>query len=291
MTRLPEFTPFGGAELQTVNIANAGIVVLPLCYENAPSYGAGSADGAWHILGASEQLESLDEETWAPWHQKGVHTLPPLQPAAAPEAAMADIRQAAAAVLEQQKFLLSIGGDHAVSIGLVEAAAAICPEIGVLQIDAHLDLRDTWNGSRYNHACVMRRVHADMHLKIVQVGIRSFSPEEASYVRHNHLSPWLAHNLMETSDANWIAQVVATLPPQVYITLDLDGLDPSAIPGTGTPEPGGLSYRQVVALLKQVGRQRRVLAADITELTKMEGCQVSEYTAARLATKIFVYCA
>ena len=150
-------------------------------------------------------------------------------------------------MLSRKKFLLSLGGDHAVSIGPIIAASEACPGIGVLQIDAHMDLRNTWNGSRWNHACVMRRVADDMKLPFVQVGIRSFSPEEAEYVREKRLRPFYAHEI-EPADDTWIGEVLCALPETVYLTIDVDGLDPSVMPGTGTPEPGGLSYRQLIRL-------------------------------------------
>jgi agmatinase len=121
------------------------------------------------------------------------------------------------------------------------------------------------------------------------VASRSFCAEEAELVRSRGLRPVYAHQMVPWDDA-WIGQVVADLPPRVYLTIDLDGLDPAVLPGTGTPEPGGMSYRQLLALIRAVGRQRRVVAADITELAKIPGSQVSEYTAARIAAKIFVHC-
>jgi agmatinase len=287
--KLKKSIRFGDAEIPTVGLDDAGIVVLPLCYENAPSYGTGSKEGPLHILNASTQLESIDEETLTNWGEAGIHTLPPLVPSNDPKKAVNEMKRAAAAVLEKNKFLLSLGGDHAISIGPIMAAAEIYPDIGVLQIDAHLDLRDTWNGSRYNHACVMRRVADDIKVPVVQVGIRSFSPGEAGYVKRKKLKPFYAHNINFLDDS-WIDKAVNSLPEKVYMTIDLDGLDPSVIPGTGTPEPGGFSYRQVVRLIKTVGRKRKLIAADINELAKIEGSQVSEYTAAKIATKIFVHC-
>jgi len=283
------FVPFGGDDIQTPDLNQARIVVLPLCYEHKPSYGIGSASGPYHILTASEQLECMDEEALVDWGLRKIHTVTPLFPCNDPEQAAGQMQQAAENILARQKFLLSLGGDHAISIGPIRAAANLYPDIGVLQIDAHLDLRNEWNGSRYNHACVMRRVVEDMNLLVVPVGTRSFSPEEAKFLRSTNISPFYAHQI-DPSDNSWIEQVVAALPPKVYLTIDLDGLDPCVIPGTGTPEPGGLSYRQLVQLIKIVGRKRKVVAADINELVKIEGTQVSEFTAAKIATKIFVYC-
>jgi agmatinase len=135
----------------------------------------------------------------------------------------------------------------------------------------------------------MRRVVEDIGLPVVQVGIRSFSKAEADFVQKRDLSPFYTHHIDFTGDA-WADRVVDNLPNNVYITLDLDSLDPSEMPGTGTPEPGGLSYRQILLLLKKVGGSKRVVAADINELVKIEGTRVSEFTAARIASKIIVYC-
>ena len=280
---------FGGDEVPASDWEGAKIVILPLCYESAPSYGAGSGQGPLHILDASIQLERIDEETLFDWGSLNIHTLPALVPAGNPQQAVSEMKRAAEAVLRQNKFLLSIGGDHAASIGPISAAAQCYPDLGVLQIDAHLDMRDEWNGSRFNHACVMRRIADDMDGPIVQVGIRAFSKEELSVVKPERFSVFFAHEI-NPLDHSWMDRALAALPEHVYLTIDLDGLDPSVIPGTGTPEPGGLSYRQLVKLIKKVGQARRVVAADITELTKIQGVQVSEYTAAKIASKILVYC-
>lgn len=284
-----EFIHFGGMEVDPPDFDDARIVVLPLCYEQAPSYGSGSHEGPYHILKASEQLESMDEETFINWSLIPIHTLDPLFPKGSPQEAVMAMKAASKSVLKAGKFLLSLGGDHAISIGPVMAANEIYPGIGVLQIDAHADLRQEWNGSSYNHACVMRRLADDVKTPFVQVGIRSFSPEEAQLIRERAYTPFYAHEI-DPFDDSWMDHVVEALPEMVYITIDLDGLDPSVIPGTGTPEPGGLSYRQVVHLIKRVGSSRKVVAADINELAKIPGSQVSEYTAAKLASKIFVYC-
>lgn len=287
--RRPEFINFGGDEVPAVAMDQAEIVVLPLCYEQAASYGSGSKDGPFHILDASVQLESLDEESLVDWGRFRIHTAAPLFPSGDPETAVARMEAAAADMISRKKFLLSLGGDHAVSIGPIRAAARQYPDIGVLQFDAHLDLREQWNGSRYNHACVMRRVAEDIGVPMVQVGIRSFSQEEADYIRLKGLQPFFAH-LIDPTDQSWIQNVIEALPQKVYLSIDLDGLDPGVLPGTGTPEPGGLSYRQLVGLIKAVGRHRNVIAADITELAPIEGSHVSEFTAAKIATKIFVNC-
>lgn len=286
----PPFVHFGGDEVRPVPLEAARCAVLPFCHEAAPSYGAGSRDGPLHLLDASTRLEALDEETFAPWADIPLHTALPLYPAASPEAAVREMKNAAAAVLDRGVVPLVLGGDHAVAIGPIAAAAERFPDLGILQIDAHLDLRETWNGSRFNHACVMRRAMDDFGLNVVPVGIRAICREELDLIRRREIHPFFAREILRAPDDEWISAVIEALPEHVYLSFDLDGLDPSAMPGTGTPEPGGLSYRQAVRLLKALGERRKVVAADICELAPIPGTQVSEYTAAKLAAKFLVHC-
>jgi len=283
------FIPFGGEAIHTQRLEDARVVVFPVYYEMAPSFGSGAGEGPCHLLNASLELECLDEETLVDWRQLGIHTVAGLVPTKNPELAVQEIETAASRYLGNDQLLCAIGGDHAITIGLTKAVSDRYTDLGVLQIDAHLDLRDQWNGSRYNHACVMRRIGDDLKLPFVQVGIRSFCPEELAYIKSRHLYPFYAHNL-NPADDSWMDDVVYALPDNVYMSIDLDGLDPGIMPGTGTPVPGGLTYRQVVELIKRVGKEKNVVAADINELAKIEGSVVSEFTAAKLATKLFVYC-
>lgn len=283
-------THFGGEEVPPTPFTDADIIILPLCYERAPSYGSGSKYGPAHILDASVQLERLDEETLLDWGSLRIHTLPMMTPEGRPKSAVEQMRKAAAKVIDEGKYLLSLGGDHAASIGPIQAAAEAYPDLGILQVDAHLDLREEWNGSRFNHACVMRRVLEIKDMSIVQVGVRAFSTSELEVLRTgDNFRTFYAHEI-DPIDPAWVGEVINALPETVYITIDLDGLDPSVIPGTGTPEPGGITYKQLVELLKRVGSKRNVIAADIMELTKIEGFQVSEYTAAKIVTKIMIHC-
>jgi agmatinase len=285
----PQWINFGGEDIPNAPLESARCVVLPLCYEDAPSYGQGSARGPLYLLHASAQLERTDEETLTDWAAFPIHTAGPIHPASDPETAVSQIKTAAGGILFQRKFLLSLGGDHAVSIGTIAAAAEIFPDMGVLQIDAHLDLRETWNGSRFNHGCVMRRVLDDLGLPVFPVGTRAVAPEELELLNRGGVRPVWAHQIAP-GDSAWVESVVDLLPPRVYLTVDLDGLDPSAVPGTGTPEPGGLSYRQATALIRCLSRRREVVAADVVELAPFAGSQVSEYTAARIAQKIIHWC-
>ena len=281
--------PFGGPDVQHPDLETARIVVLPFCYEQAPSYGVGSGEGPYHITLASEQLEQFDEEALVEWGELPIHTLPPMRFSEPPEACIMRMKSAAKGVLEDKKFLLSLGGDHAISIGPILAASEIRPRLGVLQVDAHLDLRNEWNGSRYNHACVMRRVLEAGVGPVVSVASRAVSKEEYEVVNAYGLNPFYAHRI-DPLNYSWIDDILDALPEEVYLTVDLDGLDPSEMPGTGTPEPGGLSYRQLVKLIQALGREKQVVAADVNELAKIEGSQVSETMAARVAEKIIVFC-
>ena len=279
---------FGGDEVTPCSFDEAEIVVLPICYERAVSYGRGTSQAPLHIIKASGQLEALDVETLVNWTQFKIHTCQPLAPEGSPQKAIEEIKCAAQRVLSRGKFLFCIGGDHAITIGPAWAAIENNPDIGVLQIDAHLDLRNRWNGSRYNHACVMRRLFEKTAQPIIQVGIRSICQEELEFVRRHHLRPYYAHQI-HPEDDSWIDDILCRLPSAVYLTIDLDGLDPSVMPGTGTPEPGGLGYKQLVELIKAVGRHKQLLAADMTELKKIPGSLVSEYTAAKICSLIFIH--
>ncbi|MBI5845947.1 MAG: agmatinase [Deltaproteobacteria bacterium] len=285
MKKVPPFGPFGGDEALPENPEKARVTVVPVPYEANPSYGEGAADGPFHILSASGQMEMTDEETGRFWPEIGVLTLPPWDVPGEPDRMVEFLDRAAEGIFRKGTRPLFLGGDHAVTFPLVRAAARAHPGLGVLQIDAHTDLRHTWNGSVYNHACVMRRIVGDLGISSVAVGIRSFCALEAAFMAETGYRPFFAHHIAG-SDGSWMEEAVERLPEKVYLTVDLDGLDPSVMPGTGTPEPGGLSYRELVALIRLVGKRRRVVAADVVELCAFPGSSVSEYTAARVAQKI-----
>lgn len=285
----PAYPRFGGDEVAPISFEEARIVVLPLCYEGTVSYGTGCREGGLALLEASGQMECLDEQTLTPWVDQRIYTQAPRYPAGRPREAVAEMEAAADQILSAGKRLLSLGGDHAAAIGPIAAAARRFSGLTVVQVDAHLDLRETWNGSRFNHACVMRRASADLGLGILPIGIRSVAPEERDYLSVNAIAPVFAHE-MAGHDGRWLERVRDRLPETVYLSIDVDGLDPAVMPGTGTPEPGGMDYRQLVGLIRLLGRHTRVVAADIVELVKIPGNQVSEYTAARIAQKIITYC-
>jgi len=266
--------------------ATARTVVLPVPYEATTTYGRGTAAGPSAIVAASAQVEWFDEELGAEVVRAGVATLPPVEPAATPEEQMARIRAAAAPVLEDGRLLLSLGGEHTITVALVAAAAEAHPGLSVLQIDAHADLREAYQGSRLSHACVMRRV-LEITPRIAQVGVRSYSREEREQCPRQAGRFITPRRVRE--DPGWVEAALELLGETVYVTVDVDGLDPSEAPGVGTPEPGGLHWGEATALLRRVAAERRVVAADVVEVRPIPPSNVTEFLAARLACKIIAY--
>jgi len=266
--------------------ATSRYAVLPIPYEATVTYGRGAAQAPAAILEASAQVEWYDEELRAEFVSAGIATLPPVEPAGAPETTSEAVRAAAGEAMAGGKFLLSLGGEHSVAVPLVRAAAECFGEISVLQLDAHADLRDRYQGTKLSHACVMRRV-LEITPNIVQVGIRSFSGEEVDACPEQ-VGRFVTPRRI-AADPDWIAKTLALLGEQVYVTVDVDAFDPAEAPGVGTPEPGGLRWRDVTALLRSVCARRRVVAADIVEVRPIPPSLVTEYLAARLAYKIIAY--
>jgi agmatinase len=191
----------------------------------------------------------------------------------------------ASEILSHGKFLVTLGGEHSITPALVSAAAARHPSISVLQIDAHADLRDSYMGTPYNHACAMRRTLD--YARITQVGIRSMSAEEAQ------IAPSLATTIFYDGtmrkDPDWVSRVVDTLGDPVYITIDVDGMDPAIMPATGTPEPGGLSWYEMLELLRATATRRTVVACDVVELSPLPGIMAPNFLCAKLVYKILGY--
>jgi agmatinase len=198
---------------------------------------------------------------------------------------MDEIQRVASEILSRDKFLVTLGGEHSITPPLVAAAAKKYPGLSVLQIDAHADLRDGYMGTPHNHACAMRRTLE--HAPITQVGIRSMSTEEAEVA--SSLDTSIFYDVSMRKDADWIDRVVSSLRDPVYITIDVDGMDPAIMPSTGTPEPGGLSWYEMLALLRAAIRQRTVVACDVVELSPIPGLLAPNFLCAKLVYKILTY--
>jgi agmatinase len=277
---------FGGAMPYAPSFDEARAVILPVPLERTTSYVGGTRNGPREILQASSHMELWDEELGVDVHRAGVFTLPEMElPFGELSPLMDEIRRVAGEILQRDKFLVTLGGEHSITPPLVAAAAARYAGLGVLQIDAHADLRDEYMGTRFNHACAMRR--ALEYAPVTQVGIRSLSPAEAAAAGSLETAIFYDHSMRR--DPAWIDRVIDSLPQTVYLTIDVDGLDPAIMPATGTPEPGGLSWYEALALLRATIERRTVVACDIVELSPLPGVMAPNFLCAKLVYKILTY--
>jgi agmatinase len=277
---------FGGTMPHTATFENAKAVILPVPLESTTSYVPGTRNGPREILVASTHLELWDEETGSDIHPIGIYTLPEMElPFDDMGDIMNEITRVTAAILDHDKFPVVLGGEHSITGGVVAAVAAKHPGVSVLQIDAHADLRDSYMGTRFNHACAMRRVIECA--PVTQVGIRSMSTEEAKVAAS--LPTRIFYDVNMRQDKNWMAKVVESLGEMVYITIDVDGMDPAIMPATGTPEPGGLSWYEMLSLLRAVISARQVVGCDVVELSPLPGVAAPNFLCAKLIYKILTY--
>jgi agmatinase len=277
---------FGGALPVTRSFDDSGVVVLPVPLDRTTSYVSGTRNGPHEILQASSHMELWDEELGADVHSIGIFTLPEMElPFGELAPVMEEIQRVAAEILARDKFLVTLGGEHSITPPLVAAAAARYPGLSVLQIDAHADLRDCYMGTPHNHACAMRR--SLEHARITQVGVRSMSTEEAEAI--GSLDTTVFYDVTMRKDPQWIDRVVDSLSDTVYLTIDVDGMDPAIMPATGTPEPGGLSWYELLALLRATMARRTVVACDVVELSPLPGLVAPNFLCAKLVYKILGY--
>ena len=277
---------FGGTMPTTTDFEHARVVVLPVPLDRTTSYVAGTRNGPHEILVASSHMELWDEETGTDVHSIGIFTLPEMDfPFGTIDEVVAEIRRVASEIVGRGKFPVVLGGEHSITPAIVAAIAERHPGLSVLQIDAHADLRDTYMGTPHNHACAMRRVLE--HAPTTQVGIRSLSPEEAAAIPS--LPTHVFYDFNMRADPDWMDRVVATLSDTVYVTIDVDGFDPAIMPATGTPEPGGLSWYEMIGLLRKVAEKKRVVGFDLVELSPMGGNVAPNFLCAKLIYKLLSY--
>lgn len=262
--------------------------ILPVPYEQTVSYGRGCAEGPSAIIRASSEVELFDEELEDEPYRVGIGTLDPMPiTAAGPEAMVAALEKRVFELANHGKTVITLGGEHSITPGPVRAYQKLFPDLSVLQIDAHADLRDGYQDCKYSHASAMMRVR-DTVKTTVGLGIRNLSVPEFEYYKSTddcHLS--FAYN--RDGGAHWINDNIDLLSQHVYVTIDLDGLDPSIMPAVGTPEPGGLSWDDVLAVLRRVTLRRNVVAADVVELAPISGMHAPDFVAARLVYKLIAY--
>ncbi|MBX6363656.1 MAG: agmatinase [Gemmatimonadetes bacterium] len=284
---------FLGLDEGASDVARARAVILPVPYEATVSYGAGTAGGPSAIIEASRFIELYDQELDLEPCDVGIATLPELHLThASPADALAELRAAYDALLDAApgKFVLMLGGEHSISsapiLAWADRLAADGRRLSVLQVDAHTDLRPEYEGSPFSHASVMHRVHERVDL--VAVGIRATTKEERDLVRaRDNLHVFYADHIHDGD--GWIDDVLGRLGDDVYISFDVDGFDPSLVPSTGTPEPGGLTWYPVLALLRRVFRERNVVAADVVELAPIPGLAAPDFLVAKLVYKMIAY--
>lgn len=280
---------FGALPPEQSAYESSTAVVLPVPYEATVTYGSGTRAGPPAIIEASRNLELFDEELLCDVAEVGIHTLPPLEAVASgPEGMCARVEENVAALAAAGKLSIVLGGEHSITVGAVRGIRKAAGNLSVLQIDAHLDLRETYEGSPYSHACCMRRL-VEEGIPVAQVGIRSFSEEEYLFAKERGLTIVTAREALTEDPEETAARVLDALSDLVYVTLDVDGLDPSVIPSTGTPEPGGLGYYETLHILRTVATNKRIVGFDIVELAPRPGDMAGPFTCARLAYKMIGY--
>ena len=283
---------FLGLEAEFSAFERARVLVLPIPFEATVSYSGGTADGPAAIIAASQQVELYDREYDAePALRYGVHTLPALELPNDPETAVDAIRTAVAEVARTGKFVVGLGGEHTVSVGVGRGLLdALGGPLTVVQIDAHSDLRDEYEGTPYSHACIARRLLEHPAIdQVLQLGIRSVCPEEVAFVRANpdRARVWYAEAV---HDGNWRQEFIERVRGRrVFLTIDVDGLDPSIVPATGTPEPDGLTWRETLDILRTLTQHATVVGMDCVELAPSPGLHMADFAVAKLIYKAISY--
>ena len=273
---------FGGAEV-VYDYPGSGIIIVPVPYDETSTWMKGSDKGPDAIMEASVNLEFYDVETATEVHKKGIHTISAVNEKRSPEALVTAVYEKVMNLLRDQKFPVIVGGNHTVSIGSVKAFSEYFRDLSILQLDAHSDLRQEYEGSRFNHACTMAR--AREYAPIVQVGVRSMSVDELPYAEKERI--FFAHELYY--DKTLYSNAIDRLTGNVYITIDLDVFDPSLLPSTGTPEPGGPGYYELMHFLREVAGKKNIVGFDVVELCPSPENKTSDFIAAKVIYQLLSY--
>ncbi len=276
---------FGGI-YPVCSLSDAKFVVVPVPYDLTSTYQSGSRRGPAAILEASTNMELYDEELKKETYLAGIHTtLPVAIDARGPKYMVSGVRKKISRIISLNKIPVMLGGEHSITFGAVQAVIEKYPKLTVLQFDAHADLRDTYQGSPYNHACVARRISEICPL--VQVGIRSMSKEEGDFLPQSKVKSYSADFVLDKK--NWAETVCKDFSGDVFITIDLDVFDPSIMPATGTPEPGGLYWKDVLQLLRLVSTSCNIRGFDVVELAPLPGIAAPDFMAAKLIYRTMGY--
>ena len=279
---------FLGLPAKYSDYSRAKFAVLPIPYDSTTSFQVGTREGPVAIIRASQQVELFDEELEGEFYKAGIATLDSIVPNMTGPAAMhEDVYAAARKVVREGKTIIGLGGEHSITSGLVRAVMGKHKKLSILQIDAHLDLRNEWEGTPYSHASAMRRC-IDLGASLVSIGIRNVSADEHQFLRSAKNVEVVTARQAHMED-DWVDRALNALGENVYVTIDIDGFDPAYAPGTGTPEPGGLDWYQVTGLLRLAAAERKIVGMDVVEVMPIPGQAVTEFLAARLIYKLIAY--
>ena len=273
---------FGGAEV-VYDYEQSGIIIVPVPYDETSTWMKGSDRGPDAIMEASVNLEFYDVETGTEVHKKGIHTIDPVLGKRSPDDLVNAVCRKIKELISANKFPVIVGGNHTVSIGSVKAFSEHFSNLSVLQLDAHTDLRQEYEGSGFNHACAMAR--ASEFAPVVQVGIRSMSAGELPYAVKDRI--FFSHELCY--DKTLYQKAIAKLTHNVYITIDLDVFDPSLMPSTGTPEPGGPGYYEIMHFLRDVAKNKKIVGFDVVELCPSPVNKFPDFVASKVIYQLLSY--
>jgi len=274
---------FAGIENKYAAYDLASVLLQSIPYDGTCTWGKGANKAFAAFIEASENMELYDIETNIEVYKKGIHILPEISEQTSPETVFKAVYNKTKELLKTDKFLTFFGGEHSISIGVIKAFYDKYPEITILQLDAHSDLREDYLGSKYNHACALHE--ANKNCNLIQVGVRSMDISETKYI--NSEKCFFAEDIYGAD--NWMQKSIDLMGDKVYITFDLDALDPSIMPATGTPEPGGLDWNTTIKYLKKIFDQRNVLGFDIVELAPIKGNKAPNFLVAKLYYKMLCY--
>lgn len=268
------------------SLREATFVVVPVPYDLTSTYQPGSRRGPAAIIEASTNMELYDEELKKETYLAGIHTTLPVEiDARGPKNMISAVRKKISRIVAMDKIPVMLGGEHSITLGAVQAVKEKYPKLSVLQLDAHADLRDSYQGSPFSHASVGKRISEICPL--VQVGIRSMSSEEGDFLPKSKVKSFSADFVLETR--NWCEKVCKDLQGDVFVTIDLDVFDPSIMASTGTPEPGGLYWRDVLRLLKAVSQKCKIRGFDVVELAPVSGNIAPDFMTAKLTYRFMGY--
>lgn len=279
---------FGDIEKEFSDFEKSKVVILPVPYEATTTYGKGTKEGPKAIIDASRNMELYDEEIDSEPYKIGIHNLKEFREGFGnPQKMIKALADKAQGLFSLEKLVIALGGEHTITLGMVEGLRKRRKDFSILILDAHADLRNSYEGTKYSHACVTRRLIDNY--QIIQVGIRSLCRKEADFIKKRNLKLFYAKDIIGKKD--WMKEAISRLPDKIYLSIDLDFLDPSIMPAVGTPEPGGLGWYETLKFLRLLTKEKEILGVDVVELCPTPLDISSSFTAAKLIYKLIAYSA